>query len=483
MTQPAKAELQNTIELQHATVELIALMQQFQYTKHLNTCKTQYAQHQQRKEKVTWNLQFHCAHNSRQSRRQNNDARDRRASEPTFLRSRTSVYTRRKHTMFRANPNIQIASMVQQFQCNLPRMTCKTNKNCKTVLQSRYLSTSVDATIPLRSADSELRHTIELQHTVEHIAWMKRFQCTKHLNTCKTQYAQHQQRKEKVTWNLQFHCAHNSRQSRRQNNDARDRRASEPIFLRSRTSVYTRRKHTMFRANPNIQIASMVQQFQCNLPRMTCKTNQNCKTVLQSRYLSTSVDATIPLRSADSELRHTIELQHTVEHIAWMKRFQYTKHLNTCKTQYAQHQQRKEKVTWNLQFHCPHNSRQIRRQNDDAQDRRASEPTFLRSRTSVYTRRKHTMFRANPNIQIASIMQQFQRDHLKSLEKRNRIATSSSRTHRTSSNAQSITSTSTSILLYLDLYLYSTSILLYLDLYFYSTSTLASADATLPYSS
>ena len=80
-------------------------------------------------------------------------------------------------------------------------------------------------------------------------------------------------------------------------------------------------------------------------------------------------------------------------------------------------------------------------------------------------------------------MQQFQRDHLKSLEKRNRIATSSSRTHRTSSNAQSITSTSTSILLYLDLYLYSTSILLYLDLYFYSTSTLASADATLPYSS
>ena len=28
--------------------------------------------------------------------------------------------------MFRANPNIQIAALMQQFQCDLPKMTCKT---------------------------------------------------------------------------------------------------------------------------------------------------------------------------------------------------------------------------------------------------------------------------------------------------------------------------------------------------------------------
>ena len=45
----------------------------------------------------------------------------------------------------------------------------------------------------------------------ERISSMQQFQCTKCLNTCKNTKAQHPQRREKVTWNHQFHCARSSR--------------------------------------------------------------------------------------------------------------------------------------------------------------------------------------------------------------------------------------------------------------------------------
>ena len=79
------------------------------------------------------------------------------------LFSATEAATR-KNTMFRANPSIRIASMMQQFQCDLPRMTCKTQSESQD-MQSSYLSNSVDATMSLRSADTELQRTIELQGT------------------------------------------------------------------------------------------------------------------------------------------------------------------------------------------------------------------------------------------------------------------------------------------------------------------------------
>ena len=61
-------------------------------------------------------------------------------------------------------------------------MTCKTHYNRKTLLETKYLSRHLDAAIPLRSADTDLKKTIELQHTtVEHIALMQQFQCTKRL--------------------------------------------------------------------------------------------------------------------------------------------------------------------------------------------------------------------------------------------------------------------------------------------------------------
>jgi len=66
---------------------------------------------------------------------------------------------------------------------------CKTqSKSQDSTEEHKYRSSSLGAAIPLRSAQTDLRNTIELQHaTVEHIALMHQFQCTKCLNKCKAQ--------------------------------------------------------------------------------------------------------------------------------------------------------------------------------------------------------------------------------------------------------------------------------------------------------
>ena len=66
------------------------------------------AQHQQRREKVTWNPQLHCALSSSKIPRQSGDARNRRARACQLFSGRVPLSTR-KNTMFRADPNIQIA--------------------------------------------------------------------------------------------------------------------------------------------------------------------------------------------------------------------------------------------------------------------------------------------------------------------------------------------------------------------------------------
>ena len=92
--------------------------------------------------------------------------------------------------------------------------------------------------IPLWSAQTESHNTIELQQTtVEHIALMHQFHCTKWFNTCKTQKHSINKEEKKVTWNPQLHCARSSSRIRRQSDDARNRRASEPTFLRNGTSA------------------------------------------------------------------------------------------------------------------------------------------------------------------------------------------------------------------------------------------------------
>ena len=64
----------------------------------------------------------------------------------------------------------------------------------------------IHAAIPLQSADIELHNTIELQQaTVEHIAWMQQFQCTKHFMTCKTQKHSINKEQKKSPGTLQLH--------------------------------------------------------------------------------------------------------------------------------------------------------------------------------------------------------------------------------------------------------------------------------------
>ena len=149
------------------------------------------AQHQQRREKVTWNPQLHCALSSSKIPRQSGDARNRRARACQLFSGRVPLFTR-KNTMFRADPNIQIASMMQQFQLRSANSDLQNTIRIGSqyILENNYPSRSLGAAIPLRSAQTELHNSIDLQHTtLQHITLMHQFQfhCTKCLKACKTQ--------------------------------------------------------------------------------------------------------------------------------------------------------------------------------------------------------------------------------------------------------------------------------------------------------
>ena len=71
---------------------------------------------------------------------------------------------------------------MQRLQYNLRVSAAKRNSIPHAAAAARNLAVAA----PLRSAQTELHNTLELQHTtVEHIALMQQFQCTKCLNTCK----------------------------------------------------------------------------------------------------------------------------------------------------------------------------------------------------------------------------------------------------------------------------------------------------------
>ena len=65
--------------------------------------------------------------------------------------------------------------------------------------------------------------------------------------------AQHHQRKEKITLNHQFHCARISRHARRRPHPSRTR-----AYFSPHPKLRLPEKNTMFRANPNIQMTSMM---------------------------------------------------------------------------------------------------------------------------------------------------------------------------------------------------------------------------------
>ena len=96
--------------------------------------------------------------------------------------------------------------------------------------------TLVDAAIPLRSAQTELLSTIATHYCRTHHfdAAVPMHKVSQHMQNTR---AQHPQRREKDTWNVQSHCARESNRNRRQSKDRRTRRASEPTFLRNRPAV------------------------------------------------------------------------------------------------------------------------------------------------------------------------------------------------------------------------------------------------------
>ena len=141
------------------------------------------AQHQQKREKLTCNPQFQRVHKSNRNRRQSDDARNRRA---------WANFSPQRNLRLPEKKNVQILTFKSHSWCSSSNAICrewlaKGNQNRKTVLENKYASRSFGAAIPLRSAQTEWQKTIELQHTtIEHIALMHQFQCTKYLNTCKT---------------------------------------------------------------------------------------------------------------------------------------------------------------------------------------------------------------------------------------------------------------------------------------------------------
>ena len=236
--------------MRRITVEHIAWMPQFHFTKCLNTCNT-IAQRHQRSEKVAVQASLLVS-----------------AAEAPFIR---------KTTMFRANPTTQIAPMIRENEAfvrgllQLPKVEgVKTKLSCDASVKFQKLKMwKRSFRARLHSNSNTWRCQIEafargfLQiPTVEDVKsklsragsfkfqqlkiWTQVFNAavplhkvSQHLQHDST--AKHHQRRETVTWHRQFHRARNWINTR---DDARNRRPSEPTRLRSGSFVYPK-KHNV----------------------------------------------------------------------------------------------------------------------------------------------------------------------------------------------------------------------------------------------
>ena len=247
-----------------------------------------------------------------------------------------------KNTMFGANPNIQIVSWCHCSNAIYGTVSCKTQ--------------------------SELQHGTEEQVPFEK-PWRSQPTaiCTdwsaKHNNTASTTTD------TKSPGDLS--CTARAIRDRFDGKAAPPETVAQACQLFSAAEPPFTRKNTMFGANPNISNRILMSLFQRESEQQwVAKPNQDWErnTARKNKYPSRSLDTAIPLRSAQTEVQNTK----------------------------AQHQQQqnnnRQKVTWRPQLHCARNPRQIRRQSGAARNRRASEPTFLRSGTSVYPK-KHNVWR------------------------------------------------------------------------------------------
>ena len=106
--------------------------------------------------------------------------------------------------------------------------------------------------------------------------------------------AQHHQRRERVSWNHQFHCAGKPNRNRMQSDTtpATVAQASQLFSFFSATEAPFTRKNAMFRANPDIQIASMIHENEAfvrgilQIPRVEdMKTKLSCEASFKFQQL------------------------------------------------------------------------------------------------------------------------------------------------------------------------------------------------------
>ena len=235
------------------------------------------AQHPQRREKVTWNLQFHCARKSNRNRRQSEDRRTRRANEPTFLRNGTSVYPK-KHNVscksWHSNRIHDVAVPVRSANSDLQKTIRIARQHCRTSPLREALTQPFHWDLHRLSCTRVAQHNRITTHYCRTHRFDAAVRMHKVFQHMRNTIAQHPQRREKVTWNLQFHCARKSNRNRRQSEDRRTRRASEPTFLRNGISGYPK-KHIV-----------------------------SCKSWHSNRIH----DVTVPMPSAKNDLQNTIRI-------------------------------------------------------------------------------------------------------------------------------------------------------------------------------
>ena len=118
---------------------------------------------------TSWNHQFHCAHSAKQIRLQSGGARNRRASEPTFLLTGHSVYPKKDNVS-----DLQILTNKSHTKFDRTKLSREASFKCWREENKAF----VWGFLQISNSKS---------WRCEHMSSTQQFQCTKCLNTCKTQ--------------------------------------------------------------------------------------------------------------------------------------------------------------------------------------------------------------------------------------------------------------------------------------------------------
>ena len=329
--------------------------------------------------------------------------------------------------MFRSNPNIQIASMIHENEAFVrgflqnPRFD---DVKTKLSREADWFALGRSPTITshqLYMIGGSKHGSREFQRSrSERISSMHQFQCTKCFNTCQKKNSTASSKKRKshlepsVPLRAQNEQESNPKRRRLRPSRARTNFSPQPPFIR---------KNIMFRSNPNSQIASMIHENEAfvrgvlRIPRVEeMKIDEN-EAFVRGFLRIPRVEETLQGMKID-------ENEAFVRGFLWIPRVEEVKTKLSCEVSFkfqevkkwthlfnapvpmhkvfqhmpkkriAQHHQRREKVTWNHQFHCARKTNRNRIQSGDAWDRRAREPTFLRNATVINPKKHNVSFKS-----------------------------------------------------------------------------------------